>query len=178
MVGLIAAALCGGCGAEALDSEALDEIAAEEEVDSVGFAIGEATCATATPDATLNGSGNLTISAPYDNPNCDSTYVIRVNNWVAASNKYFIVTWADARPANKIACEGVRTRIATYKLVNGAWQYDTTKEGKGSWSNVSGNCTVGAAGRLVPSSGTWKAAVQGIWNVQGTPTYKIRFQTS
>lgn len=162
--------------AEGEELAGVDDLAEGDEIGRLEAAIGEATCKSANADATLQGGGSLTIQPGYDNPSCDKSYVIRVNNWAASSNKYFILTWADDKPANSFVCQNTRLRMDTYKLVNGAFTFDATRETTGSWQN--GKCFIGAAGRLVPSSGTWKVAVQGIWNVQGTPTYKIKFQTS
>lgn len=174
---VLALANCVSCGAPVEESEPFAEAALGEEWGVIEEAIGETSCRTTlTYDHSSVGAADVTTPTTYDRADCEKAYIVRVSNFISTSNKYFILTWGEAtRPQNWLACESVRLRMDTYKWSAGEWHFDATRTGVGTWSQISQSCTVGAAGRLIPSSGDWKAVIQGIRNVATTPTVAVRF---
>src|SRR5687767_5243288 len=70
---------CGDPGTTSDHAQDLDRAAAEEELGRVSEALGEASCGSTAPDATLSPIGFPYLSSPdgnYDHPTCRNGFVV------------------------------------------------------------------------------------------------------
>ena len=143
---------------------------AREEYAETALEIGEASCATASNDATSVAQGFETLTPQtYSNPACYKAFVQGLSSFGPAT---VFAEWV-LPPMSRSSCEAAYVRADLYRKVNGSFTKIDQKSADGVWSGA--RCTVQTSVFASASAGTYKLAATGrTTSASSSPTRRLR----
>jgi hypothetical protein len=123
--------------AELVDSTT-DGIAAEAlSLGSTEQALGEASCATATPDAEFDQHINFQSPRSYSARGCFKGIIVDVSNLRVSGgglgHTALFAQYSDTLPTDPAACERLWAAGYVYNLIDGNWEKGEFQSARGSW---------------------------------------------